>query len=63
MRDRRGKQKKRTDKQRPREGERKETGSKRMGELATEIGEGNTAKKVKKKKKRVKEPIISITTI
>ena len=50
MRDRRGKRKKRTDKQRPREGERKDTESKRMGELAMEIEEGIIATKVKEKK-------------
>ena len=40
MRDRQGERKKRT-----------ETESKRMGELATEIGEGNIAKKVEKENK------------
>ena len=49
MRDRRGERKKRTDKRRPKEGERK-VENKRMGERATEIEEGNIAKKVKKKK-------------
>ena len=56
MRDRRGERKKRTDKLRPREREREETKSKRMGELAMEIGEGNIGKKVKKDNKiKIKE--------